>query len=284
MWLTNVTLQNGDLAHQFQKDWITSPGRLQVANSIIAGFGASWCDGVISAGYNLVDNPACVISARKDIVGKAAGLRWQPVQADWTYDGQQILTHALVPLAASPAVDSANGNWCPGESLETNYFFDLSDRSFDGDGDGIKACDRGAFELHERRLEPGGINGLYYNPDADGHYVYVSDTKFNPMVMWTTFDAQGQQAWIFGIAERPVAGRSLIADAYINRDGRVSLTGKIDPATAEHWGRLELELQDCNSGTLAFFSDLPEFGSGQFDLTRLAHVKRLNCVEFSADE
>jgi len=284
MWLTNVSLQNGDLRHQFEKEWITSPGRLQVSNSIIAGFGAAWCGPVKSAGYNLVDNPACVISSREDIVGEAAGLRWQAIDASWEGIEPQILTHALVPVAASPAVDSARKKWCPGESLETHYFYDGSDRSFDGDGDGVRACDRGAFELHEQRLEPGGINGLYYNPGADGHYVYISDTKFNTLVMWTTFDPEGRQAWIFGIAERPVAGRSLIADAYINRDGRVGLSGQIDPATSEHWGRIEVDMSSCDEGVVAFFSDTPGFGSGQFDITRLAHLKRLGCVGFLADD
>lgn len=278
MWLRHASFQSEGGAEQFQGEFIVSPGRLQLSNSIIAGFGANWCGSVISAGYNLVDNPQCGISSREDIVGKAAGLRWRSVDADWRGREEQILTHALVPIAASPAVDSANEDWCPDASLEEHSYLHMGDRPFDGDGDGVAQCDRGAFEITRNVLQAGGINGLYFNPDADGHYVYIADTRFNTMVMWTTFDADRKQAWIFGIAEKAVAGRSLIADAYINRDGRVSLSGEFDPATSEPWGRIELDLSTCDLGRFAFFSETPGWGSGEFEVTRLAHVKRLGCA------
>ncbi len=282
MWLTNATLKSNESEDQSNADWIISPGRLQLANSVISGFGHGWCENVISAGFNLVENPACGISSREDIVGTSAGLRWRPVVANWQHREEQILTHALVPIAASPAVDSANDAWCPPVSLHQEPTRNTT-RPRDGDNDGDAACDRGAYEIARKFLATGGINGLYFNPDADGHYVYIADTRFNTMVMWTTFDARGEQAWIFGIAREAVAGRSLIADAYINRDGRVSLTGQFDPATSEPWGRLEVDLASCDEGDFLFASDLPGFGSGRFEIRRLAHVKRLGC-EFPGED
>lgn len=279
MWLRNVSFGLEGGSGHLQHEFIASPGRLQVSNSIIAGFGPAWCEGVISAGYNLVDNPQCGISARADIVGKSAGLRWQPVDARWRGRQAQMLTHALVPIAASPAVDSANEDWCPDESLEDDRGIFPQDRALDGDGDGVAHCDRGAFEIAKNVLQLGGVNGLYINPDADGHYVHIADTKHNTLVLWTTFDPEGKQAWIFGIAEQAVAGRSLIADAYINRNGRVSLSGQFDPATSEHWGRIEVDMTSCNDGQFSFFSDVPGFPSGRFEITRLAHVKRLGCTD-----
>lgn len=278
MWLRNVSFGFEGRPEHLQNEFIASPGRLQVSNSIIAGFGSAWCEGVISAGYNLVDNAQCGISGRADIVGKPAGLRWQPVDARWRGREEQMLTHALVPIAASPAVDSASEDWCPDESLHDDRGIFPQVRALDGDGDGVAHCDRGAFEIARNVVQTGGINGLYFNPEADGHYVYIADTRYNTMVMWTTFDADRKQAWIFGIAEKAVAGRSLIADAWINRDGRVSLSGKFDPATSEPWGRIELDLSTCDQGRFAFFSETPGWGSGEFEVTRLAHVKRLGCA------
>lgn len=280
----NVTLKTETSRGAMPGEWIESSGSLRISNSIIDGFASEWCSNATSSGFNLVDNPQCQISGREDIVGKSAGLRWRPVTASWQHWTQkQILSHALVPIAASPAVDSANDDWCPENSLESFNSFRPDSRTLDGDGDGIYRCDRGAFEIPLGSVDNGGINGLYYNPDADGHYVYVADTKFNTMVMWTTFDSRGKQAWIFGIADKAVAGRALIADAYINRDGRVSLSGQFDPATSEHWGRLEVELDDCDEGNFAFYSDVSGFGSGEFQIQRLAHVKRLGCQDHPAE-
>ena len=282
MWLSNASIKFDQGANQFKKEWIVSPGRLQLSNSIISGFSSDWCGAVISAGFNLVDDPRCQISSRDDIVGKPAGLRWQRVDSRWTQNNHEgvpeILTHALVPIAASAAVDSANDDWCPIRSIDY-----LSTRSIDGDGDNVGRCDRGTFEIGQSIIDNGGINGLYFNPEANGHYVYIADTRYNTMVMWTTFDAQGRQAWIFGIADRAVAGRSLIADAYINRDGRVSLAGEFDPATSEHWGRIEVEMSACGMGEFTFYSDVPGFGSGAFEFVRLAHVKQLGCSDFAPE-
>lgn len=283
MWLTNATLKSENTGNPFDAEWIISPGRLQVANSIISGFASAWCDTVISAGFNLVDNTACGIASREDLVGVPTGLRWRPVQANWLHRDEQILTHALVPIAASPAVDSANDAWCPPVSLEVEQTHNTT-RTLDGDNDGTVRCDRGAYEIPRAFIDTGGINGLYFNPDADGHYIYIADTRYNTLVMWTTFDASGKQAWIYGIADKAVAGRSLIADAYINRDGRVSLAGQFDPATSEHWGHLEVDLTDCDEGDFLFSSDLPGFGSGEFQIQRLAYVKRLGCVDSAAED
>lgn len=184
-----------------------------------------------------------------------------------------------MPIAGSAAIDSANDEWCPELSLPDFNSFAEGSRAIDGNDDSVLRCDRGAIEISRNVLASGGVNGLYYNPDADGHYVYVADTANNTMVMWTTFDSRGKQAWIFGIADKPVAGRSLIAEAYINRDGRVSTSGQFDPATSEHWGYLEFELTDCNQGSFGFRSDLEEFGSGEFEIQRLAHIRQLDCEQ-----
>lgn len=282
MRLRNVSFQFDSASNRYEREFIVSPGRLQVSNSVLAGFASGWCDSVISAGYNVVDNPDCRISSREDVVGKSGGLLWLPIDARWIgRGGEEILTHALVPSAASPAVDSANPDWCPNSSLHDAHSFPVErDRSLDGDGDGVARCDRGSFEIAKNVVQAGGINGLYFNPDADGHYVYIADTRFNTMVMWTTFDSNRRQVWIFGIADNAVAGRSLIADAYINRDGRVSLSGQFDPATSEPWGRIEVEMTSCDEGHFSFISDDPGFPSGRFEITRLAHVKRLGCVNF----
>lgn len=127
-------------------------------------------------------------------------------------------------------------------------------------------------------LAEGGINGLYYNPAADGHYLYILETDFTTLVVWTTFDADGNQAWVYGTGELK-NGRSIIADTYINKNGGYSMDGEIVASEVEHWGRLEVDLTSCSEGLVAFYSDLPEFGNGQFPIERLANVKQLGCID-----
>lgn len=247
---------------------------MTISNSIVSGFDAEWCAQTQSLGYNFIENAECGFTAEGDRIGESVGLLWRPVEASWNTGGstKEILTHALVPIQASPAIDSVPNHRCGNDNLLGDY------RQLDGNGDGIKLCDAGAVELVPITLGEGGINGIYYNPNADGHYVYILDNDYNSVVMWSTFDNDGKQAWIFGIGEL-VGGRSLITDAYINLDGRVSLDGEIEQAEAHHWGTLEVEMSNCNEGTIAFNSDRPEFGSGQFNITRLAFVKQLGCVD-----
>jgi len=178
-----------------------------------------------------------------------------------------------VPSAASAAVDSANSDQCTLRSLHSYYR-----TPNDGNGDGQIGCDRGAVELVPIGLGEGGINGLYYNPEADGHYVYILQTDFTTLVVWTTFDADGNQAWVFGTGEL-IHGRSVIADTYINRNEGHSPDGEITASEAEHWGRIEVDMTSCTEGLVAFYSDLPEFGNGQFPIERLAYVKQLGCID-----
>jgi hypothetical protein len=245
-------------------------GKTEFLNSIVVGFNDDVCRDARSRGYNLHDSAECEWSSPGDLVGQPAGLLWRPVEANWDWAEGQILTHALVPMAASVAVDSANSDWC--------YSPDLLDRvrTLDGNGDGLGSCDRGAVEAQLIGLAEGGINGLYYNPEADGHYFYILQTDFTTLVVWTTFDRDGNQAWVYGTGEL-VNGRSLIADTYINRNGGYSMSGMITPSEADQWGTIEVELTSCAEGLVNFYSDQPEFGNGRFPIERLAYVKQLGC-------
>jgi hypothetical protein len=237
------------------------------ANSVVDGFSGEWCASAMSLGHNLVDAESCDWSADGDLTGVRAGLIWRPVKSTGWF-----VSHALVPSAASAAVDSADPALCPELSLTGRRF------ARDGDGDGLAICDRGAMELEPIGLGEGGINGFYYNPQDDGHYVYIQQTDFTTLVMWNTFDADGNHVWVYGTGQL-VNGRSVIANAYINRSAGFSPMGIVTDVEAEPWGRLEVDMESCTKGAVAYYSNLPEFGSGQFPVERLAYVKQLGCID-----
>ena len=250
-----------------------------MSNSVMSGYSGKFCNSVTSLGHNLVDDDQCNFEAEGDIIGESAGLTWRPVEVDcchgWNHNfWSPILTQALIPFASSPAVDSIDPELCPNDDLIRGRGI----WSVDGNSDGIAKCDMGAIELYPVHLDEGGINGVYFNPDADGHYITIIDNPYNTAVMWNSFDKDGNQYFVHGIGEL-VAGRSLVADAFINVSGGTSPDGEIMPAQELHWGTLEVDMTSCNEGTLAFRSDFPEVGSGQVRLTRLVFVKQLGCVD-----
>lgn len=249
-------------------------GTNTLANSIVAGFSTEWCDAVQSLGHNLVDNSDCPLSGENDLAGVDADLIFVPVEASWNPQGRELLTNALEPLATSVAVDSGAPEYCTAGSL-----LGAERMALDGDGDGVAGCDRGAVERVPATIDKGGINGLYFNPQADGHYVYIAETTYTTMVMWTTFDNQGRQAWVFGIGGEVSSNGRLVTEAYLNRNGAVRLDGTLKPANAQPWGTLEVRMNSCNRGRLIFDSDQPGFGSGEFPIQRLAIVDHLECVE-----
>lgn len=242
------------------------PANLEILNSVVSGFSGEACSQSTSLGYNLNDASDCNWSSAEDLVGIPAGVVWRRVEAGWLYADDRILKYGIVPMAASPAVDSGNDEWC---KATTELFTGFPS---------AENCDRGAFEYRETTLGEGGINGLYFNPEADGHYVQVLQTDFLTLVIWNTFDLEGNQVWVYGIGQL-VAGRSVIAETYVNRDVMVLPDVSAKDVEAEYWGTLELEMTDCQSGNIVFDSVDPTFGSGQFVIERLAYVKQLGCVD-----
>ena len=235
------------------------PGIARIGNSIFAGVGDYWCLSVTSLGHNLVDNLACAFSADGDIVGKPAGLL--PLSTD-------PKIRELFLSAASPAIDSGDPALCNTVSVGPR----------DGNGDGLEICDRGAFEYYSKGLSDGGANGLYYDPDQDGHYVYILDSDYTTVVMWNTFDTEGNQAWVIALGDL-ANGRAMIADAYINEHGILTATGPANVNLDKYWGSIQVELDSCSEGTFYFNSSLPNFVSGKFTMKRLATVTQVGCAE-----
>lgn len=127
-------------------------------------------------------------------------------------------------------------------------------------------------------LSNGGANGLYYDPEHNGHSVYVLDNDYNTLVVWNTFDTDGNQAWVLAVGTL-VNGRSMTAEACINEHGVLTEDGPVNVDLDRFWGTMQLDLVSCEGGTLSFSSALPNFTSGQFEIRRLAFVKQVGCQD-----
>ena len=139
------------------------------------------------------------------------------------------------------------------------------------------ACDAGA-ELGGGRglLSQGGMSGLFFDASADGHYVTVQRLDWGTaLVVWNTFDKSGQPAWIYSIGS--VDGNHVHAQAAQNLGGVLQPGGAPTGSHGMAWGSIDIDLTDCFNATFRYDSPLPNFGSGQFPLNRLAFLGDLDC-------
>jgi len=142
-------------------------------------------------------------------------------------------------------------------------------------------CDSGAYESGGGLglVTENGMNGLYYVPGiSNGHYVSVQRIHDNKdvMVFWNTFDQNGEPAWIFGVGTL-TSDRHIHAAMYRNLGGVLQPGGSPTGAKPSEWGTVDIDVTSCSAAQFAYQSSLPEFGSGQFLLTRLAFESAINC-------
>jgi len=126
-------------------------------------------------------------------------------------------------------------------------------------------------------LSDGAITGLYFNPNDDGHYVSILQTDFNTLVIWNTFDDAGHLRWVYGVGQLQ-DGTAVIAETYINESAGFS-NGELEGFEAVPWGTMEIRMDSCHLGTFSYDSTLPEYGSGEFPIERLAFSKQIGCEE-----
>ena len=154
---------------------------LEIANSII-DFDQDNCiydslTAIQSLGSNLSSDLSCGFNAMSDINGVASGLIEKTTgvfgESSGLDGGSGIAVTVPSLAASSPAIDNGLSEFC--ESGVTDIF--SNERNIDGNHDGIARCDSGAVEAGDVSLVSGGINGMYYSLDADGHYITLLESK-----------------------------------------------------------------------------------------------------------
>ena len=114
---------------------IDDVGATTLRNTIVAGNAGGDCGGPTpptSAGHNLEGQSSCALAGPGDLT--ETDPRVGPLEAN----GGPTATHALFP--DSPAIDA--GGDCPPPAVDQRG----RERPMDGNGDGVAACDIGAYE------------------------------------------------------------------------------------------------------------------------------------------
>lgn len=120
----------------------------------------------------------------------------------------------------------------------------------------------------------GDFSGHWFNktPEGEGLTVQVLDTGA-VIVYWLTYDATGDQRWLFGIGRRE--GASVIID-----DLQVTANGAFATPTETSVelntvGELTIDFADCDNATVDYVVDGEP---GTLEIGRLTGLKSLECV------
>lgn len=122
---------------------------------------------------------------------------------------------------------------------------------------------------------PPGISGSWYNPDQSGHGLSLEIlSPDSALFYWYTYDTDGHPIHLY--IEGRIEGRTIHGKAWAPQGMKF---GQFDPQDLQlpEWGSVTLEFSSCNTGTLSWNSDLPEFGEGTLPLTRLTAISGLWC-------
>jgi len=126
----------------------------------------------------------------------------------------------------------------------------------------------------------GGASGQWYNPSRDGEGIFVEIIDAGGgqkiSVAWFTYDKEGFQMWLVGIADLQSGQTSVNIPVVVTSGPKFGLD--YDPAAMNRnsWGTLTLNFSTCSAGILSYDSSV-DFGSGAINLSRLTSLTQVQC-------
>jgi hypothetical protein len=129
-------------------------------------------------------------------------------------------------------------------------------------------------------LSKGGASGQWKNISRDGEGLFVEIIDSQGIqkisVAWFTYDENGNQMWLVGIADLQ-SGQTAVTIPVIRTSGPV-FGPDYDPTAMNRtpWGTLALNFSTCSAGILSYASSVG-FGSGAINLTRLTSLTQVRC-------
>ena len=119
-------------------------------------------------------------------------------------------------------------------------------------------------------------SGSWFDPTHNGEgYTVQWLVDDRVLVMWFSYDPQGQQYWMIAVGAGPnTDGSFSIEEVMSARGAKFGRAFDTNDVELFDWGSIQMRL-GCESGTADYQSILPEFGSGDFALARLSSIAGL---------
>jgi hypothetical protein len=120
----------------------------------------------------------------------------------------------------------------------------------------------------------GDFSGHWLNktPQGEGLTVQVLDTG-DVIVYWLTYDAAGDQRWLFGIGRRE-GSKVIVDDLQVTGGGAFATPVETDVELTTV-GELTIEFEDCDNAQMNYVVDGE---AGTLEIGRLTGLKSLECV------
>lgn len=124
--------------------------------------------------------------------------------------------------------------------------------------------------------EYAGQSGSWFDLSHNGEgYALQWMAHDQAVLTWYTYDSEGNQFWMVGVGHYE-DGQIVFPSLTATQGARFGEAFDPDDVERFDWGSLVMELE-CSAGAASYDSNLPEFGSGDFDLNRLTQLKRPDC-------
>jgi len=128
----------------------------------------------------------------------------------------------------------------------------------------------------------GGFTGNWYNPETDGQGFQLQVLpNGEALALWFTYDADGNQVWLIG--NNRIVGNKVTMDMLRPQGARFGPAFNPDDVEMQAFGSVTLTFEDCNSGSVTWESDDPQFGWGQMNIQRLTKSAGVSCSASLAD-
>lgn len=123
-----------------------------------------------------------------------------------------------------------------------------------------------------------GESGSWFDPTHNGEGLLLQWlTPNKAVVTWYTYDAQGNQAWMYGTGTRNAQGKLHVPQLHRTRGGVFGHPFKPEDIQTEVWGELTLDLT-CHQGNAKYQAKKQAFGQGELNLQRLTRLDGMPCA------
>jgi len=126
-----------------------------------------------------------------------------------------------------------------------------------------------------------GRSGAFFDPARNGEGIFTQWlTNGSVVVIWYTYDSQGNRLWIINDAARTTVSGNKVTATMLFPSSTTSFGAGFDPSEVvlSDWGTVTLDYQaGCNALTFGYNSSVSGFGAGSFNYVRLTTLSGTSC-------